>query len=64
MRQPKKIKKPLIPKRDERIMYKSPAVPPTLVNMSLASFILNAENGKHYWYFTLAAQRRVHDVPG
>jgi hypothetical protein len=41
-----------------------PAVPPTLVLLTLASFILNAENGKPYYSFTLATQRRVHDVPG
>jgi hypothetical protein len=39
-----------------------PAVPPTLVLLTLASFILNAENGKHYYFFMLATHRRVHDV--
>lgn len=43
-------------------MYESPAVPPTLMTKVIRFIILNAEYGKHYYSFTLAAQRRVHDA--
>jgi hypothetical protein len=48
-----KIKKPLIPKTGREDCMYLPAVPPTLVLSTLASFILNAENGKHYCYSCL-----------
>jgi hypothetical protein len=43
-------------------MY-SPAVPPTLAALPLSSFILNAENGRHYCGSHLQLQGEFMTVP-